>query len=117
MNTANLYKKILFFFKVFSFFSQKNNKIYLYCIAPVYGLSICKRITESVEGLLRYESYKVMKIASLYKKFRFFLSILIFTIFEKEYICRCSALIYGLSKCKKKIEYVEGLLRYRPTNP
>ena len=77
-------QEILHFFKDFSFspFSRKSKLTSRYT-APIYVLSMCKRRIEYIEGLLRYRPYKLMYIASPYKKFYLFQRFLIFLIFEK----------------------------------
>ena len=101
------------FLQIFQF-SRKKNK--LRCTTPIYVLSICKRKIKSVEGLRRYRPYKLINIANPYKKFYIFSKDSHFFNFrEKSKLTRrCTAPIYVLSTCMRKIKSVEGLRRYRP---
>ena len=107
--------------QVFSFckyfnFQEKKTKIKLRCTTPIYVLSICKRKIKFVEGLRRYRPYKLMNIANPYKKFYIFSKNSHFFNFREKskLTLRCTAPIYVLSICKRKIKSVEGLRRYRP---
>ena len=81
-----------------------------------YFLCMCKRKTKSLEGLRRYRPYKLMNIASPFKKFYIFSKNSHFFIFQEKskLTLRCTDLIYFLSICERKIKSVEGLRRYRP---
>ena len=66
-------RNFTFFSKNSNFFNfQEKSKLTLRCTAPIYVLSICKRKIELMEGLRRYRPYKLMNIASPYKKFLHF---------------------------------------------
>ena len=117
MNIASPYKKFYIFSKNSHFFNfQEKSKLTLRCTAPIYVLSIYKRKIKSMEGLRRYRPYKLMNIASPYKKFYIFSKNSHFFNFQEKskLTLRCTAPIYVLSICKRKIESVEGLRRYRP---
>ena len=103
------------FLQIFQF-SRKKTKIKLRCTTPIYVLFICKRKIKSVEGLRRYRPYKLMNIANQYKKFYIFSKNSHFFNFREKskLTLRCTAPIYVLSICKRKIKSVEGLRRYRP---
>ena len=117
MNIANPYKNFTFFSKNSHFFNfREKSKLTLRCTAPIYVLSICKRKIKSVEGLRRYRPYKLMNILSPFKKFYIFSKNSHFVNFREKskLTLRCTAPIYVLSICKRKIKSVEGLRRYRP---
>ena len=66
-------QEILHFSKISHFLNfHENSKLTIRCTAPIYVLSICEREMESMEGLRRYRPYKLMNIASPYKKFYIF---------------------------------------------
>ena len=114
---VHIKKFYIFFSKNSHFFNfQEKSKLTLRCTAPIYVLSICKRKIKSLEGLRRYRPYKLMNIASPYKKFYIFSkNSHLFNFREKSKLTlRCTAPIYVLSMCKRKIKSVEGLRRYRP---
>ena len=104
------------FLQIFQFSRRKKTKIKLRCTTPIYVLSICKRKIKSLEGLRRYRPYKLMNIANPYKKFYIFSKNSHFVNFQEKskLTLRCTAPIYVLSICKRKIKSVEGLRRYRP---
>ena len=72
MNTASLYKKFHIISKFSHFYNIqeiiKINPSSPRCTASIYVLSMYKRIIKAVEGLLIYWPFKLMNIASLYKK-------------------------------------------------
>ena len=69
MNIASPYKK----FYIFHFFNFREKlKLTLCCTAPIFVLSMCRGKIKSVEELRRYRPYKLMNIASPYKKFYIF---------------------------------------------
>ena len=116
INIASPYKKFYIFSKNSHFFSfQEKSKLTLRCTAPIYVLPICKKRTESVEGLRRYRPYKLMNIAIPYKKFYIFSKNSHFFNFKEKskLTLRCTAPIYVLSICKRKIKSLKGLRRYR----
>ena len=106
----------VFSFYNISIFKEKKTKIKLRCTTPIYVLFICKRKIKSVEGLRRYRPYKLMNIANPYKKFYIFSKNSHFFNFREKskLTLRCTAPIYVLSICRRKIKSVEGLRRYRP---
>ena len=117
MNILSPFKKFYIFSKNSHFVNfQEKSKLTLRCTAPIYVLSICKRKIKSVEGLRRYRPYKLMNILSPFKKFYIFSKNSHFVNFQEKskLTLRCTAPIYVLSICKRKIKSVEGLRRYRP---
>ena len=117
MNIASPFKKFYIFSKNSHFFNfREKSKLTLRCTAPIYVLSICKRKIKSMEGLRRYRPYKLMNIASPFKKFYIFSKNSHFFNFQEKskLTLRCTAPIYVLSICKRKIKSMEGLRRYRP---
>ena len=117
MNIASPYKKFHIISKICHFLNfRENSKLIPRCTAPIYVLSMCKRRIESVEGLPRYRPYKLMNIASPYKKFHIISKICHFLNFREKSkltLC-CTASIYLHSICKRRIESVEGLRRFSP---
>ena len=117
MNIASPYKKFHVISKIsHSFHFQEKSKLTPSCTDPVYVLSMCKRKIKSVEGLLRYRPYKLINIASMYKKFHVISKISHSVNFQdksKLTPC-CTAPVYVLFICKRKIKSVQGLLRNRP---
>ena len=65
---------------------------------------------------MEIQAVQIMNIASPYKKFYIFFKELSFLKFSRKIKInpRCTAPIYVLSICKRKIKSVEGLRRYRP---
>ena len=117
INILSPFKKFYIFSKNFHFVNfQEKSKFILRCTAPIYVLSISKRKIKSVEGLRRYRPYKLINILSPFKKFYIFSKNFHFVNFQEKskLILHCTAPIYDLSICKRKIKSVEGLPRYRP---
>ena len=117
INILSPFKKFYIFSKNSRFVNfREKSKLTLRCTAPTYVLSICKRRIKSVEELRRYRPYKLINIASPFKKFYIFSKNPHFVNFREKskLTLRCTALIYVLSICKRKIKSVEGLRRYRP---
>ena len=111
MNIANPYKKFYIFSKNSHFFNfREKSKLTLRCTAPIYVLSISKRKIKLVEGLRRYRPYKLMNILNPFKKFYIFSKNSHFVNFREKskLTLRCTAPIYVLSICKRKIKSVEG---------
>ena len=118
MNILSPYKKVYIFSKNSHFFNfREKSKLTLRSTSPIYVLFICKRKTKSIERLRRYRPYKLMNIASPYKKFYIFSkNSHFFNFWEKSKLTLRSTaqIIYVLSICRRKIKSVEGLRRYRP---
>ena len=106
--------QIFRFCKYFNFREKYENQTTLH--NSNYFLCMCKRKSKYLEGLRRYRPYKLMNIASQFKKFYIFSKNSHFFNFREKskLTLRCTAPIYVLSICKRKIKSVEGLRRYRP---
>ena len=106
-------QEILHFSKISHFLDfQERSKLTLCCTAPIYVLSMCEREMESMEGLQRYRPYKLMNIASPYKKFYIFSKISHFFNFQEKSKLTLQYLFFPCAR--GEVGSTEGLRRNRP---
>ena len=121
MNIASPYKKFHILFFKFSFFFQFSIKIKLLLYSSrILSFHIQEEnwISWGVAEIQAAQIHECCK-STVYKKFQFiFFEVFSFFQFSREKnnpaYPRCTALIFGLSICKRRIEFVDSLRKYRP---